>query len=289
MHVGSARFHTDFAQNCDRSIAHDLVFFVRQRQRRGNGDGITRMHAHGVHVFDGTNDDSVVSFVADNLHFVFFPTQQGFVDQDLVHGRCVHPCAAIIFVIFAVIGDTATCPTQGKGRTDNRRQADFIQRINRQPHAFVQVSLAVFFLGGGDDGCFGVFQTDAIHRFAEQFAIFGHFNGVAFCANHFNAVFVQHAHFLKRERGVQTRLTAHRWQQCVGALFLDDFGNHFWCDGFDIGGIRQTRVCHNRRWVGIDQHHAIPLFSQRFTRLGARIIEFTGLANNDRTCADNHD
>ena len=249
LNVRTTGFNADLAQNRDRAVAHDLVFFVGQRQRGCHSDRVTCVHAHRVHVFDGTDDDGVVGFVADNFHFVFFPAQQRFIDQDLVHRRCVHARAAVVFVVFAVVRDTATCATQCKGGADDGRQTDFFQRVHRHAHAFFQVGSAVFLFRCGDDGGFGVFQTDAIHRFAEQFAVFGHFDGVTFRADHFDVELVEDTHFLKLERGVQTCLATHCRQQRVGAFLFDDLCHNFGRDRFDVGRICKARIGHDRRRV----------------------------------------
>jgi hypothetical protein len=41
-------------------------------------------------------------------------------------------------------------------------------------------------------------------------------------------------------------------------------------------------VGHDRRRIGVDQDHFVAFFPQGFARLGARIIKFTGLTDNDR-------
>ena len=48
LHIGPAGIHADFTQTRDGSIAHALIFLIGQRQRGGDGDGITRMHAHRI-------------------------------------------------------------------------------------------------------------------------------------------------------------------------------------------------------------------------------------------------
>ena len=55
-----------------------------------------------------------------------------------------------------------------------------------------------FRLRGGDDGGFRVFEADAVHRFAEQLAVFGHFDGIARGADHFDAELFEDAHFFER-------------------------------------------------------------------------------------------
>ena len=90
MYIGSAGFDPDFAQYVNAVRAHDLVFFVGQRQGRGHGDAVAGVHAHRVHVFDGADDDGVVRLIAHDFHFEFFPTQQGLVDEDLTHRGRIH-------------------------------------------------------------------------------------------------------------------------------------------------------------------------------------------------------
>ncbi len=52
LNVGAASFNADLAQHRNRGVTHDLVFFVGQRQRRGDRDTVARMHAHWIEVFD---------------------------------------------------------------------------------------------------------------------------------------------------------------------------------------------------------------------------------------------
>ena len=247
------------------------------------------MHAHWVYVFDGTNDNRVIRGVADHFHLVFFPAQQAFINEDLVHWGCVHAGAAEVHIVFAVIRHAAAGAAKGKGRTDNRWQANVFEFFQSDAHAFVEIRVAVLFLGRGDDGRARVLKAQTIHRFAEQFPVLGHLNRVAFRTDHLYAEFVQHTHFLKRQRGVQTGLTAHRWQERIWAFFFDDLGDHIGCDRLDVGCIRQFRIGHDRRGVRVHEDDAIALFSKRLTRLCAGVVELACLADHNRTCADDHD
>src|SRR3546814_2551637 len=44
--------NTDLAQDRDRGVAHDLIFFVGQRLRRRHRNGVAGVHAHRVKVLD---------------------------------------------------------------------------------------------------------------------------------------------------------------------------------------------------------------------------------------------
>ena len=140
------------------------------------------MHTHRVHVFNGTDNNGVVGLVAHHFHLEFFPAQQAFIDQDLVHRARIQAGFAEMLIIIAVIGHTATGAAHGKGGANDGRQADVFQR----GHTFIH--------RGGDRGT-RVFDAQAIHSLAKQLAVLGHFNGFTFRADHFNAVFRQHTHF----------------------------------------------------------------------------------------------
>ena len=289
MHVRAAGFHADLAQNGDRAVAHDLIFLVGQRQGGGDGDRIARMHPHRIDVFDRADDDGVVGLVADHLHLELFPAEQGFIDQNLRHGRGFQTGPAVIFIIVAVIGHATAGAAKGEGRTDDGGQADLFQRVHGLFQTSGDIVFAVFLLGGGDDGGLGVFQTDAVHRFAEKFAILGHFNGLTVRADQFHAEFLKHAHVRERETGVQAGLPAHRGQQRVGAFLFDDLGHNLGGDRLDIGGVGQTRIGHDRRGVRVDEDDPVAFLAQRLARLRTGIVELAGLSDHDGTGSDDHD
>ena len=148
-------------------VAHDLIFFIRQRQRWRDGDRIARMHAHRIHIFNRTDDNGVIRGVAHHFHFIFFPTQKRFIHQNLVHRRSIHARAAIIFKIIAVIGHAAACSAQRKGWANDRGQSDFIQGLIGHANASVQIGFTFGIFRRGNNRGFGVFDPQPIHRFAK--------------------------------------------------------------------------------------------------------------------------
>ena len=69
----------------------------------------------------------------------------------------------------------------------------------------------------------------------------------------------------------------------------DDLGDDVGRDRLDVGCIRQLRIGHDRRRIGIDQDDPIALGLQRLAGLGAGIIELARLADDDRAGADDQD
>ena len=136
-------------------------------------------------------------------------------------------------VIFAVIRNTTASAAQCESGANNGGQTNLVQRVKRDLYAGIQIAVRCSYNSG-----FGILEANAIHSFAEQFAIFGHFDGIAFCTNHFDVVFGKNAHFLKREGGVQSGLSAHRGQQRIWFFLGDDLGNNVrrnWLDVCCIG------------------------------------------------------
>ena len=199
LHIRSAGFHADFAQHRQRGIAHDLVFFVGQGQSRRDSDRVTRMHAHGVDVFNRANDDAIIRFVADHFHFIFFPTQHAFFDQHFAGWGGVDPAFHNIDEFGLVIGNAPAGPAHGEGGADNGGKANIFQSLKSRSECFDMVGARCF-------------QTDLGHGVAEQFAIFRLVDGFRGGADHFHIVFFQNAHFFERQGAVERGLSAHGGQ-----------------------------------------------------------------------------
>ena len=60
LHVGTSGLDTDPAQTGEGVVPHGLVLDVGQCLSGRYSDGVPGMHAHGVEVLDGTDDDAVV-------------------------------------------------------------------------------------------------------------------------------------------------------------------------------------------------------------------------------------
>ena len=47
------------------------------------------MHAHGIDVLDGADDDGVPCLVRHHLHLEFLPADEGFLYEDLMDGALI--------------------------------------------------------------------------------------------------------------------------------------------------------------------------------------------------------
>ena len=276
LHVGAARVHADLAQNRDGGIAHALVFLVGERQGRRHRDGIARMHAHRIEVLDGADNDAIVLVVADHFHLELFPTDHRLFDQHLFGGRGLESAGHDRFELFTVVGDTAAGAAHRERRTDDDRIA-------------VLGGDGVRLFETARDLRFRTLEADLAHRVPEQLAVFGHVDGGARGGDELHAVLLEYAFAHEVECGVECCLATHRGQQGVGLFLLDDPRDGLPVDRLDVDGIRHLRVRHDRGGIGVHQDDAVALLAERLARLGAGVIELTGLPDNDGAGADDQD
>jgi hypothetical protein len=123
----------------------------------------------------------------------------------------------------------------------------------------------------------------------KRIPIFGLFDYVRVGADHLHAQALQDAGVGHRDGGVEARLAAQGGEQGVGALPLDDLAHRLRGDGLDVGAVRHLRVRHDGGRIGVDEHHLVALFPQGLAGLGAGVVEFAGLGNDDGAGADDED
>ena len=227
------------------------------------------MDAHRIKVLNRADNDNVVSIIAHHFHLILFPANNGFFEQHFFDGRKCDPATDHVFELFDVVCNPAARTAQRETGSNNDRQSDvlycftcFVDIVNRETPGNV--------------------KSDFKHDLLECVAFFRPLDDLFFSANHFDAVFREHAVFDEFHRCVETSLTTKRRQQRVRALQFDDFFDVLPGDRFNIRPIGSARVGHNGRGVGIHQHDFVALFPQGFAGLSSRIVEFTCLADHNR-------
>jgi hypothetical protein len=164
-----------------------------------------------------------------------------------------------------------------------------LQRLDAAALGAVLVAFGRLEVGGvGEPGARGL-KSDPGHGGAEQLAILRLVDSLGPGADHLHAVAGEHARAVERQGGIEGRLAAHGGQQRIGSLLGDDALDDLGRDRLHIGGIRQIGIGHDRGGIGVDQDDPIALTFKRLHRLGAGIIELTGLTDDDRSCANDQD
>ena len=269
--IAAARIHADFADDRDRLVAQALVFPVSEGLGGRHGDRVAGVNPHRIEVFDAADDHHVVGAVAHHLQLKFLPAQQRLLDQDLGDGAGLQAALADRPKLLRVVGDAATAAAQGEGgANDAGITADGCAHL-------------LGLLRGVGNAGRAHRHADALHRLLEQQPIFRLLDRRQVGADQLNPVFGQGAVLGQGHRQVEGGLAAHGGQQGIGALDLDHPGHHLGGERLDVGAIGHVRIGHDRSGVGVHQHHLKAFGPQGFTGLGAGIVEFTGLADHDRT------
>ena len=276
LHVRSAGIDADFAQARERGVAHHLIFAVGQRLRRRDGDRIAGVHAHRVEIFDGADDDGVIGLIAHHLQFEFLPAQNAFFDQCFMHRRQIQAALQNFLAFLAVVGDAAAAASHGEAGPQNHRVAD----ARREFQAFID---------GIDELRLRQIEADLLHRVFKQQTVLGAFDGIDFRADQFHSIFIEYAGFGQGDRKIQSGLPAHGREQGVGAFAANHLGGVFHAERLHVGAVRQIRIGHDGGGIRIDQHDFVAVALQGLARLGAGIVEFAGLSDNDGTAAHDHD
>jgi hypothetical protein len=117
---------------------------------------------------------------------------------------------------------------------------------------------------------------------ANFLAVLGHLDRAGVGADQLDAVLVEDARAVEVHGDVERGLAPHRRQDRVDVLALDDLLDPLGRDRLDVGPVREIRVRHDRRRIGVHQDDPVPLLLERANGLGAGIVELAGLADDDR-------
>ena len=125
------------------------------------------------------------------------------------------------------------------------------------------------------------------HRLLKGVTLFRLFDHVDSGTKHFDAEFFEYSMLNQVHGRIQPGLTSKGRQQGVGTFDLNDFGDVLPRDRFNICPIRHFRIGHDRRGIRVHEDDLVTLFAKSFTRLSTGIIEFTGLADDNRARTNN--
>ena len=233
------------------------------------------MDAHGVDVLHAADADGRVVVIAHHLELDLLVSLDALLDEHLMYGRKEQGVAHHLAQLLLVVGEAAARAAQRIGGTQHDGIAD---------------------LGGDLDGLLdrhGDLRLDhrLAQRFAqllEKFAVLGTFDRLERGAQNLDLTLFQNALLGELHREVQTRLPAQSRHDGVGAFEADDLGDVFERQRLHVYLVRNMRVGHDRGGVRIHENHLVALFLECEAGLRARIVEFGGLSDDDRTRTDNH-
>ena len=234
------------------------------------------MHAHGVDVLHGAHGDHVARGVPHDLKLDFLPAGNAALNEHLAHAAQVDAAVGDLPQGVLVVGDAAAGAAQGVGGTDDDGVADLVGEVHRILHGVDHLR--------GDAGL-----ANGLHAVLKALAVLRLVDGGGAGAQQLHPVLFQGTVLIEGHGQVQAGLAAHVGQQGVGPLLLDDLGHRGDVHGLDIYMVGNILVGHDGCGVGVDQHHLHALFLQGTAGLGAGVVKFSGLADDDGAGAQHQD
>ena len=269
----AAALDAQLGDDVQRRGAQHLVFVVAQGLAGGHHHRVAGVDAHGVQVLHVADGDDVALVVPHHLIFDLFPAGDALFHQDLVDGGKPQAVGADLDQLGLVLADAAAGAAHGKGRPDDDGVADAVgagQGVLQGLHHF-----------RGDDGLVQLF-----HRLLEQLPVLGAVDGLGLAGQQPDAGAVQIAAAGQLHGQVQAHLAAQVGQHRVGLFDVQDALHHLQGHGLDVDVVGHVGVGHNGGGVGVEQHRLDPLRLEGPAGLGARIVELSRLADDDRARAD---
>ena len=274
--VAAAGVDADLADDRLGGVAQLLVLGVGERERRRDGDAVAGVHAHGVDVLDGADDDDVVGAVAHDLELELVPADDRLLEQDLRDRAERQAVLADAREALVVVGDAAAAAAERVGGAHDEREAELRAGGLGLGHGLGQHAARHA-------------QADLLHGRAELEAVLGAVDGLLVGADHLDLPEVEHPGALELHGQVERRLPAERGQQGVRALDLDDARERGEVERLDVGARREGGVGHDRRRVAVDEHDLVALVEEHLAGLRAGVVELAGLPDDDGPGADDED
>ena len=207
---------------------------------------------------------------------ILLPAEDGLLEHDLADHAGVEALLGDVEQVLAVVGHTAARSSEGEGGAYDDGEPDLVGHFGDVAHVTGEAAA-------------GHPQADFIHGVAELFPVLGLVDDLEGGADELHAVFFQHAELCDTDGRVEARLAPEGGEDGVGPLPFDDLGNRLRGDGLDIGPVGRLGVRHDRGGIRVDEDDFVALLPEGLARLGARVVELAGLADDDGPRADDED
>ncbi len=274
--VRAAGLDADATQAGEGVVAHLLVLLVRQRLDRRHRDRVAGVGTHRIEVLDRADDHLVVGVVTHDLELELLPAGDRLLDEDLRDRAGGQAIGGHVFELLHRGGDAGAASAQDVGGADDDGKADLLDDDAGLVHRVGHVGARHL-------------HADPGHGLLELLTILGGLDGVGRRADQLDAVALEHPVLHQLHGQVEGGLPTERRQEGIGLLGLDDAGEDLAVEGLDVGRIGEVGVGHDRRRVRIGEDHPVPVFAQHLAGLGTRVVELTGLTDDDGSGADDQD
>ena len=272
LHVASAPY-LQCPDNAQSTVPEHVVFPVGEGLGWRHHHGVSRVDPHRVQVFHIADGDGGIVSVPHHFVFDLLIALDALFHQDLMHGRLAEGMFHPLLHLLIVVGKSAAGASQSEGRTQDHGITDLLRRLEPFLH------------GGGDAGGYHRFPQ-FLTQFLEQFPVLCPPDAGGVGAQHLDLALLQHALFLQLHGQVQSRLSSQPGDDGIRAFIAADPCQILQGQGLHIHFVRDGVIGHDGGGVGVCQDHFVSFLLQRQARLGAGVIEFRRLSDDDGAGAD---
>src|SRR5581483_9300220 len=199
-------------------------------------------------------------------------------------GREVEALGEEVHELFAVVGDAAAAAAEGERRTQNEWEPELAAEF--------KTVFEIVYEGGAWD-----VEANLRHRVFEEEAVFGLLDGAELGADEDDVVLVEDAAVGEIDGEVEGSLAADGGQygELAGLalhhfrLDANDFFEIVRGERLDIGAVGHLGVGHDGGRVRVGEHDFVAFGLECFAGLRTGVVEFGGLADDDRAGADDED
>ena len=263
----------EFPNDLDRAVLQHFEVVLVEGHNGRYDDGIARVDAHRIDVFHAADRDGVIGGVAHNFKLDLLVPLDALFHQDLMDGRKRKAVCRDLAEFRFIVCKAAARATKGERRTKHDGVPDALCRGGSRFHVVSDL--------GGDDGL-----ADAFAHLFKELAVFRPLDAGAAGAEEFHAALFQHPFLFKLGGDVEAGLSADAGDDGVRTLVTEDLGDVLQGQRLHIHLIRDLRVRHDGSGVGVDQNHLVAFFLQGKAGLGAGVVEFRRLPDDDGARAD---
>ena len=228
------------------------------------------MNTNGVYILNKANCYLVVLSVTNDFELQLFPAVDTLFNENLANERSLESSCTDYLQLVNVVDHTAAGAAHCISRTENYRIFELFSYL----YSLVN---AVSYLASG--------HTDAelTHSVFELDTVLTTLDSIHLYTNDLNAVLFKYTGLIQLRAEVESGLSAEVRQECVRTLLVDYLGKSVKIQRLDVCDISNIGVRHDSCGVRIHENNLISQLTEGLAGLGAGIVEFAGLSDDDRT------
>ena len=228
------------------------------------------MNADRIYIFDKAYCYFIIFCVSYDLKLKLFPAEDALFNENLSYQRSLKSSCADNLKLVHVVNHAAACAAHCICRTKNNRVFKLLGNFNSLVDRIGHLTFR---------------HTDSklFHSVFEFDSVLSTLDSVDLNADDLNVIFFKNSCLIKLGAKIKTGLSAQIRKQSVGTFLFDYLSKSCKVKRLYIGDISYIRICHDSSRVGVYENYFVAKLTQSLASLSSRIVEFTGLTDNNRS------